>query len=54
MEVFHRPLADWYWRQELEPMLVNAGLIVQEQVGKYLYLRPMYDTVNDTVSTSGV
>lgn len=39
-ELYGRPLSDATWRQELEPTLVNAGLIITETAGRNIHVSP--------------
>ena len=39
-ELYGRPLSDATWRQELEPTLVNAWLIITETAGRNILVSP--------------
>lgn len=39
-ELYGRPLSDATWRQELEPTLVNAGLIITETLWRNILVSP--------------
>ena len=39
-EIYGRPLSDATWRQEIEPNLVNAGLLITESVWRNIIISP--------------
>lgn len=49
-EVHGRPLQDWIFRQEIIPMLENAGLIIQEADPKDSRTKLIYPTAQLTIS----